>query len=212
MSQKKFRGILNEHAPDLVDRQLLDTEKKNLQVFGYGIKGFMLSMIETSIQLTKGGISGYEIEQIMDFGREMLTAPIQLLEHVEDTLQQLQNNYILLLITKGDLIDQETKIARSGISDYFNSIEIISEKNVPAYQKILDKHQIQPERFLMVGNSIRSDILPVLEMGGTAVYIPYEIDWAHEYDSKPGSSASFHEMTHLGQLPEWLKTMEVKTA
>ena len=211
MTQDIFRGILKEHAPDLVDRQLLDTEKKNLQVFGYGIKGFVLSMIETSIQLTKGEISGNEIEQIMDFGREMLTAPIQLLEHVEDTLQQLQNNYILLLITKGDLIDQETKIARSGLSDYFNSIEIISEKNVPAYQKILDTHQIQPERFLMVGNSIRSDILPVLEMGGTAVYIPYEIDWAHEHDSKPGSSPSFHEMTHLGQLPGWLKTNEVKT-
>ena len=210
MTQEKFRGILKEHEPDLVDRQLLDTEKKNLQVFGYGIKGFVLSMIETSIQLTKGEISGNEIEQIMDFGREMLTAPIQLLEHVEDTLQQLQNKYILLLITKGDLIDQETKIARSGLSDYFNSIEIISEKNVPAYQKILDKHQIQPERFLMVGNSIRSDILPVLEMGGSAVYVPYEIDWAHEHDSKPGISPSFHEMTHLGQLPGWLKTMEEK--
>ena len=211
MTQEKFRGILKEYAPDLVDRQLLDTEKKNLQVFGYGIKGFVLSMIETSIQLTKGGISGNEIEQIMDFGGEMLTAPIQLLEHVEDTLQHLQNNYILLLITKGDLIDQETKIARSGLSDYFNSIEIISEKNVPAYQKILDKHQIQPERFLMVGNSIRSDILPVLELGGTAVYIPYEIDWAHEHDSKPRSSTSFHEMKHLGQFPGWLKTMEEKT-
>ena len=99
MTQEKFRAILKEHAPDLVDRQLLDTEKKNLQVFGYGIKGFVLSMIETSIQLTKGEISGNEIEQIMDFGREMLTAPIQLLEHVEDTLQQLQNKYILLLIT-----------------------------------------------------------------------------------------------------------------
>ncbi len=194
-----------------MDRQLLYTEKKNLQVFGYGIKGFVLSMIETSIQLTKGEISGNEIEQIMDFGREMLTAPIQLLEHVEDTLQHLQNNYTLLLITKGDLIDQETKIARSGLSDYFNSIEIISEKNVPAYQKILDKHQIQPERFLMVGNSIRSDILPVLEMGGTAVYVPYEIDWAHEHDSKPSSSASFHKMKHLGKFPGWLKTMEVKT-
>ena len=211
MTQEKFRGILKEHDPDLVDRQLLDTEKKNLQVFGYGIKGFVLSMIETSIQLTKGEISGNEIEQIMDFGREMLTAPIQLLEHVEDTLHYLQNNYILLLITKGDLIDQETKIARSGLSDYFNSIEIISEKNVPAYQKILDKHQIQPERFLMVGNSIRSDILPVLEMGGTAVYIQYEIDWAHEHDSKPRSSTSFYEMKHLGQFPGWLKTMEIKT-
>ena len=168
-------------------------------------------MYKRQIQLTKGEISGNEIEQIMDFGREMLTAPIQLLEHVEDTLQQLQNKYILLLITKGDLIDQETKIARSGLSDYFNSIQIISEKNVPAYQKIMDKHQIQPERFLMVGNSIRSDILPVLEMGGTTVYIPYEIDWAHEHDSKPGSSASFHEMKHLGQLSGWLTTMEVKT-
>ena len=210
MTQEKFRGILKEHASDLVDRTLYVTERKNLQMFGYGIKGFVLSMIETSIQLTNGDITGKEIEQIMDFGREMLGAPIQLLENVESILQQLKKEYSLFLITKGDLIDQETKIARSGLYEYFDGIEILTEKNEEAYHKILAKYQIMPNHFLMVGNSLRSDILPVLEIGGTAVYVPYEIDWAHENASKPSESRFFHEMEHLGQLPVWLNNLNPK--
>ena len=133
MTQEKFRGILKEHASDLVDRTLYETERKNLQMFGYGIKGFVLSMIETSIRLTNGDITGKEIEQIMDFGREMLGAPIQLLENVENVLQQLKKKYSLFLITKGDLIDQEAKIARSGLSEYFDAIEILTEKDEETY-------------------------------------------------------------------------------
>ena len=136
MTQEKFRGILKEHASDLVDRTLYVTERKNLQMFGYGIKGFVLSMIETSIQLTNGDITGKEIEQIMDFGREMLGAPIQLLENVESVLQQLKKKHPLFLITKGDLIDQETKIARSGLSEYFDAIEILTEKDEETYLKV----------------------------------------------------------------------------
>ena len=210
MTQEKFRGILKEHASDLVDRTLYETERKNLQMFGYGIKGFVLSMIETSIQLTNGDITGKEIEQIMDFGREMLGAPIQLLENVESVLQQLKKKYSLFLITKGDLIDQETKIARSGLSEYFDAIEILTEKDEETYLKVLEKYQIKPNHFLMVGNSLRSDVLPVLKIGGAVVYVPYEIDWAHEKASKPSESEFFHEMEQIGQLPAWLDNLNAK--
>ena len=207
VTQEKFRNIMKEHESGLIDQTLLETEKKNLKVFGYGIKGFVLSMIETSIQLTNGDISGKEIEQIMDFGKEMLQEPIQLLEGVEKTLLQLKNHYPLYLITKGDLIDQETKIALSGLNQLFDVIEIVSEKDEGTYQKILDKNQIKPSRFVMVGNSLRSDILPVLEIGGTPVYVPYQIDWAHEKASKPLESNCFHELDNIGQLPTWLKNL-----
>ncbi|HCP34669.1 MAG: HAD hydrolase-like protein [SAR324 cluster bacterium] len=210
MTQEKFRGILKEHASDLVDRTLYVTERKNLQMFGYGIKGFVLSMIETSIQLTNGDITGKEIEQIMDFGREMLGAPIQLLENVESVLQQLKKKHPLFLITKGDLIDQETKIARSGLSEYFDAIEILTEKDEETYLKVLEKYQIKPNHFLMVGNSLRSDVLPVLKIGGTTVYVPYEIGWDHEKASKPSESKFFHEMEHIGQLPAWLDNLNAK--
>jgi len=179
-------------------------------MFGYGIKGFVLSMIETSIQLTNGDITGKEIEQIMDFGREMLGAPIQLLENVESVLQQLKKKHSLFLITKGDLIDQETKIARSGLSEYFDAIEILTEKDEETYLKVLEKYQIKPNHFLMVGNSLRSDVLPVLKIGGTTVYVPYEIDWDHEKASKPSESKFFHEMEHIGQLPAWLDNLNAK--
>ena len=207
MTQEKFRSILKEHESGLIHQALLKTEKKNLKVFGYGIKGFVLSMIETSIQLTNGDISGKEIEQIMDFGKEMLQEPIQLLEGVEKTLLQLKNHYPLYLITKGDLIDQETKIALSGLNQLFDVIEIVSEKDKGTYQKILDKNKIKPSRFVMVGNSLRSDILPVLEIGGSTVYVPYHIDWAHEKASKPLESNCFHELDNIGQLPTWLKSL-----
>ena len=139
MIQEKFRSILKEHESGLIDQALLETEKKNLKVYGYGTKGFVLSMIEVSIQLTKGDIGGKEIEKIIDFGKEMLQEPIQLLEGVEKTLLQLKNHFPLYLITKGDLMDQETKIARSGLNQFFDVIEIVSEKDEGTYQKILDK-------------------------------------------------------------------------
>ena len=133
MTQEKFREMLSSHGPEVVDQTLSSTQIKNLKIFGYGIKGFILSMIETSIELTDGEIQGNEIQQILDFGREMLAAPIELLPDVQEVIDELSKIYRLLLITKGDMIDQETKIARSGLEDYFTGVEIVSDKNSETY-------------------------------------------------------------------------------
>src|SRR5262249_28791468 len=148
--------------------------------YGYGIKGFTLSMIETAIDLTEGRISGSKIRHIIDLTREMFTAPVELLDGVRETIATLAQSHALMLITKGDLFEQEGKIARSGLADFFSKVEIVPIKTREIYKSIVEKHKINPQRFLMVGNSMRSDILPVIEMGGHAVYVPYETTWEHE--------------------------------
>ncbi len=174
----KFKQLLRQyHDAEWIERRLNETEIRNLQHFGYGIKGFTLSMIETAIELSEGRISGAEIQTIIEFGKEMLQAPVELLDGVRETIVQLAKTYELMLITKGDVFDQEAKIARSGLGDYFSHIEVVSEKNAETYQKIMAKHGITTQRFLMVGNSLKSDILPVIAMGGRAVYIPHFCIW-----------------------------------
>ncbi|PHI20984.1 haloacid dehalogenase [Lewinellaceae bacterium SD302] len=163
-----------------IEKELYRFEKKNLAIFGYGIKGFMLSLIETAIELSSGKISGGEIQRIIDLGKEMLEHPIELLTHVSEAIDLFEDHYPLLIITKGDLFDQENKIARSGIGDHFSIVEIVSEKNPKSYRKICRKHEIDPRGLLMLGNSLKSDILPVLEIGGQAIHIPFEYTWHHE--------------------------------
>lgn len=163
-------------------------------------------MIETAIQLTEGRIEGSAIKSIIDFGIQMLKAPVELLENAEETLRTLATSFPLMVLTKGDLFDQESKIARSGLSRYFDHIEVCSEKNIDTYGTILKQKGILPQRFLMVGNSLKSDILPILELGGIAVYIPYPICWEHEkIDSPhelPRKFKNFYQLDHLGQLPD----------
>jgi putative hydrolase of the HAD superfamily len=202
--QSRFREILNAHHPEVVDQTLYATERRNLQYFGYGVKGFVLSMLETAVELTQGEVTGAEIQQIMDFGKEMLDAPLELLPHAGEIIRRLSPSHRLILITKGDLFDQETKIARSGLADHFQAIEIVSEKDASTYRSLLQRHQVDPENFVMVGNSLRSDILPVLEIGGSAIYVPHELTWAHEHDKAP-TSKRYSELEHLGQLPDWLQ-------
>ena len=180
MTQEKFREILSSHGPEVIDQTLSSTQIKNLKLFGYGIKGFILSMVEASVELTNGEIKGNEIQKIIDFGREMLANPIELLPHVQEVIEDLSRKYRLLLITKGDLIDQETKIARSGLADFFSGVEIVSDKNSGTYEKISSRHDIDASRFIMIGNSMRSDIVPVVQIGGHAVHIPYYTTWDHE--------------------------------
>jgi len=207
MTQEKFRGILSSYGPEVVDQTLSSTQIKNLEIFGYGIKGFILSMIETSIQITDGEIQGNEIQQILDFGREMLTAPIELLPFVEQVVDELSKKYHLLLITKGDLIDQETKIARSGLAEYFTGVEIVSDKNSEAYEKILSRYDIVASRFIMIGNSMRSDIVPVVQIGGHAVHIPYCTTWDHEQKHPYIDPKNFKQLKHIGLLPELIEEM-----
>ena len=207
MTQKKFREILSSHGPEVVDQTLSSTQINNLEVFGYGIKGFILSMIETSIEITDGKIQGNEIQQILNFGREMLAAPIELLPYVQEVVDEMSKKYRLLLITKGDLIDQETKIARSGLADYFTGVEIVSDKNSDAYKKILSRHDITASRFIMIGNSMRSDIVPVVQIGGHAVHIPYHTTWDHEQKHPHIDPKHFKIIKQIGLLPRLIEEM-----
>lgn len=180
-AKEKFTQILARyHEQSWIEEKLDATELQNLNRYGYGIKSFALSMIETAIQLTEGRITGYEVQEVIAIAWDMLSKPMEIFDGVRETMQALSESYQLLLITKGDLFEQEAKIARSGIGDSFRGIEIVAEKTPQAYQAILQKHQIQPAQFVMIGNSLKSDILPVLAIGGMGIHIPYETTWVHE--------------------------------
>jgi putative hydrolase of the HAD superfamily len=180
-TETQFASLLAPYHPEeWVRERLLATELRNLKHFGYGVKGFTLSMIETAIELTEGRIVGRDIREIIDWAHAMLAAPVELLDGVRDTVEILSRNYRLMLLTKGDLFDQESKLARSGIGELFTAVEIVSEKNAAAYTRIMERHAVEPARFLMVGNSLKSDVLPALEAGGAAVHIPYSTTWAAE--------------------------------
>jgi putative hydrolase of the HAD superfamily len=182
LTQGELRDLLHRHVPEAdVDRRLFETEMKNLGLYGYGIKSFTLSMIETAIQLTEGRIPASDLEVILGWGKHMLMQPTELLDGVEPALRELGRRYDLLLITKGDLFDQESKLARSGLADLFLGVEIVSEKNAGSYRGILTRRGITADEFVMVGNSLRSDVVPVLELGARAVHIPYHVTWHHEH-------------------------------
>lgn len=209
-TQEQFKRLLSPYCPAAeIESRLFETEMRNLQSYGYGIKGFTLSMIETAIDLTGGQIRGDEVGEIIGFARQMLAAPVQVLEHVGEVIPCLAQSHRLMIITKGDLFDQETKIARSGLGDYFQNIEIVSHKTQQVYADILARHAIQPQRFMMVGNSLRSDILPVAELGSHAVYIPYHLTWAHETPAEGvPASAEIHQLEHIGYLPGLVQRLE----
>jgi putative hydrolase of the HAD superfamily len=189
-------------SPEVIDRVLYDTEMRNLPLYGYGIKSFSLSMIETAIQVSKGKIPGDKISKILDIAQSMLQAEVKLRPYVREALEALSGKYPLMVITKGDLLDQTAKIKRSGLEGYFSITEVINDKTLETYRAILQRHDLLPERFLMVGNSLRSDVLPVLALGGKAVYVPADTTWKHEVVSEfDGQSEDFFELEHLGQLP-----------
>lgn len=209
-AQASFRRLLGQYqSPQWIDERLYQTEMHNLEHFGYGIKAFALSMIETAVELTEGRISGKDIQAIINLAKEMLAADVELLDHTAETVSHLATIYPLMLVTKGDMRDQEMKIARSGLGSYFRHIEIVSDKSRENYKSLLQRHRIKPERFLMVGNSLRSDILPVLALGAWAVYIPYAMTWAHELaEPPPSGQPGYYEIEHLGQLPALLEGID----
>jgi putative hydrolase of the HAD superfamily len=185
MTQNRFCALLTRHIDiptGVLHARLLETERRNLVVYGYGIKGFVLSMIETAIVVTDKRIPAEDIQTIMTFGRTMIEHPVELIEGAREVLETLRaGDHELWLITKGDLFDQESKIARSGLVPLFDRIEIVAEKDQATYERLLTRHGVSPDEFLMVGNSIRSDVLPVIEIGGRAVHVPYQITWDHEH-------------------------------
>ena len=203
VTQSKFKQLLaTYHGDEWIEAKLNETERRNIEHFGYGIKGFTLSMIETAIELTEGRISGAEIQQIIDYAKAMRQAPVELLDGVAETVSALADQYTLMLITKGDLFDQESKIARSGLGDYFTHVEIVSEKNSGVYRAIIAKHQLDPRRFLMVGNSIKSDIRPALAAGLGAVFIPNENTWALEHAVLDEGAERLIQIERFGELLE----------
>jgi len=208
-AQDKLKELLSSYANgETVDQRLYQTEMSNLQHYGYGIKSFTLSMIETAVELTKGKIQGTEIQKIIGFAKEMLTSQVQLFEHAEETVRELAKSHELMIITKGDLLDQQSKLSRSGLGDCFRYVEVVSQKTQGVYQTLLTRYRIEPQRFLMVGNSLKSDILPVLALGGHAVYVPFHITWAHEVvDSQPIGHDGYYELEHLGQLPQLIEQL-----
>jgi putative hydrolase of the HAD superfamily len=201
LTQAELKELLQRHVPDAeVETHLAEVEMKNLGIYGYGVKAFTLSMIETAIQLTDKRIPAADIEVILGWGKRMLMEPTELLSGVEEALRELSLRYDLLLITKGDLFDQESKLARSRLADLFLGVEILSEKNVNSYRGVLKRRGIKPEEFVMVGNSLRSDVLPVLELGAHAVHIPYEVTWHHE--EVPEESLPREGWQRLGSIQE----------
>ena len=209
-AQARFKQLLAQyHQPEWIEQRLYQTEMRNLQHFGYGIKAFALSMIETAIELTEGRASGADIQIIIDSAKEMLAAEVELLDHVAETVARLAATHTLMVITKGDLRDQESKVTRSGLAAHFRHVEVVSDKSRASYELLLRRHGIAPERFLMVGNSLRSDILPVLALGASAVYVPHKLTWAHEAaEPPPAEHPGYYQIEHLGLLPGLLERLE----
>jgi putative hydrolase of the HAD superfamily len=210
LTQTDFRELLRRHAPDAdVDARLFATETANLRIYGYGVKSFTLSMLETAISVTEGRIPAADIEVILGWGKRMLQEPTELLPGVIETLQELAPRYSLLLITKGDLFDQESKFARSGLVELFAGVEILSDKNADTYRSVLARRGIDPSEFVMVGNSLRSDVVPVVEAGARAVHIPYHLTWHHEHledDELPGHG--WHRISTVRELRPLMDSLE----
>ena len=204
INETYFREAENKFAQYLVrfetenkiEQELFKTEIKNLEIYGYGIKGFMLSMVECALKFSNYTISQHEIEDILTIGKEMIEKPIELLDGVEEVLQKLKKNYTLIVATKGDLLDQERKLEKSGLLQYFHHIEVMSEKKEADYQKLIRHLDIQPRELLMVGNSLKSDILPVLKIGASAIHVPFHTTWAHEEVSKKDAHESTFKKVH----------------
>ena len=181
MTHERFATLMAPYVEvDSIGDRLFATEMRNLALFGYGVKSFTLSMIETAIEVSHGDVTAVEIQAIIDAGRSMLDHPVELLAGAVDAIQAVSESHRVMLITKGDLFDQESKLARSGLGDHFDAVEIVATKDERAYRRILGRHGTDPSRFVMIGNSPRSDIVPVLELGGWAIHVPHPLTWAHE--------------------------------
>jgi putative hydrolase of the HAD superfamily len=206
----RFEHLLSDRYGVLDAAGRLDEmEMHNLQFFGYGIKSFILSMIETAIALTAGQVAASDIQKIVDFARDMLRSEIRLVEGATDTLAQLSVSHRLMLITKGDLFEQSLKVERSGLARYFNFVEIVVDKTPASYTSLLAKYNVNPQCFMMVGNSLRSDIFPVAALGGFAVYVPAPDTWSHESQVEaPASMPQYYEMSHLTELPGLVQSLE----
>lgn len=201
LTEQRFADLVAPYtdAPDLNGR-LIKAVTRNLSFYGFGMKGFALSMVETALEVTDHKVPGTVIAEILAAGRELLSYPIETLPHVDQALDHLQDTYRLIMVTKGDVFDQERKVAASGLAGYFAAIEIVGNKDRDTYQRVFDRYADGPERTVMVGNSVRSDILPALEAGAYAVYVPHDLTWSYEHAEEPVGQSRYARIGHLGEL------------
>lgn len=208
LTEHHFRSLLSEYAEGgHVSERLLEAEKRNLAHYGFGIKGFTLSMIETALEITEGRAPSSVISEILAIGRDLLSHPVECLPHARDALEALRGHYFLVLITKGDLFDQERKLAQSGLGDYFDAVEIVSDKTATTYRRIFGKHGEGPERGMMIGNSLKSDVVPAIAAGAWGVFVPHELTWVLEHVEKPAEAPRFREIPDLGHVPELVASL-----
>jgi putative hydrolase of the HAD superfamily len=210
LTQDRFSDLLADHAEvDHLHDRLLAAERRNLGHYGFGVKGFTLSMIETAIEVTEGRVPASIIAEIMAAGREMLAHPIELLPHAQAAVEALAKSHRVLLVTKGDLLDQERKLAQSGLGDLFHAVEIVSNKTAPVYAGIFARHGDGPDRALMVGNSMKSDVLPALQAGAWGVYVPHGLTWALEAADPPEDHPRYHALESLSGLADLVSLIEI---
>lgn len=204
-TERKFCALLEDYLPHhSISQQLFKTEMQNLSLYGYGVKGFMLSMIETALQVSNNTLNVEIIEKAIEYGKELLDKPIEMLDGVEKVLESLSGKYKLVVATKGDLLDQERKLKKSGIEHYFHHTEIMSDKKESDYLKLIKHLDIQPAQFMMIGNSIKSDVLPVLGIGGHGVHVPYHTTWSHEHVELNVEHANFKHLHSIADILPYL--------
>lgn len=208
LTEARFAELLSDHTDtEHLSERLLAAEKRNLGLYGFGIKGFVLSMVETAVEVTEGRVPSSVIAEILAAGRDMLVHPVEPLPHARKTLDALHGRFRLVMITKGDLFDQERKLAASGLGEYFDAVEIVSDKNAGTYERIFKRHGDGPLKSLMVGNSLKSDVLPALDAGSWGVYVPHALTWAFEHHDKPENHPRFREIENLGGLADLVRAL-----
>ena len=211
LTHDHFAALLADYAGrDHLEERLLAAERRNVGRYGFGIKGFVLSMIETALEVTEDRVPGRVIGELIAAGREMLTHPIELLPQARETLAALEGRYPLIVITKGDLMDQERKIAQSGLGEVFGGVEIVSDKSPAVYAEIFRRRGIAPEAAMMVGNSLKSDVLPVLALGGWGVHVPHDLTWALEHEVAPTAEPRFRMIDDLSYLLPLIDRIETE--
>ena len=212
LTQARFLELLTGHDNAAIEARLAEVELRNLRLYGYGVKGFTLSMIETAMEMCGGDPPAGAVREILAAGREMLAHPVETLPGVDEALARLSERYRLVLITKGDLLDQERKLAASGLGELFAAVEIVSEKDRTTYERVFARHGTGAAEAVMAGNSMKSDVLPALEAGSYAALIPFHLVWAHEDAPLPTDNPRFAELPSLAELPRWLADLATNDA
>lgn len=207
-AEEEFAILMEGYMPRHSSiKELYRTEIENINLYGYGIKGFMLSMIQTALRISDHQLPGKLIDRMLEIGYDMMQKPVEILPGVEDVLAELQSDYRLVMATKGDLVDQERKLKKSGLDHYFHHIEIMSEKRPEDFSKLIRHLDISPEEFLMLGNSLKSDVLPVLDLGGHAIHIPFHITWEHETINHQVEHANFYQAERISEVIAMIRKM-----